>query len=95
MKNITKKSYSPAFKTRVVKEILRQEKTISQICSEYKIHPTQAHKWKKDGIEQMQEGFKNPLKKDSMAAEQEELIADLYNKIGQLTVELEWLKKKF
>jgi len=40
-------------------------------------------------------GFKNPLKKDSIAAEQEELIADLYNKIGQLTVELEWLKKKF
>ena len=95
MKNITKKSYSPAFKTRVVKEILRQEKTVSQICSEYKIHPTQAHKWKKNGIEQMQEGFKNPLKKDSRTAEQEELIADLYNKIGQLTVELEWLKKKF
>jgi len=43
----------------------------------------------------MQEGFKNPLKKDSMEKEQEELIADLYNKIGQLTVELEWLKKKF
>jgi len=42
MKNITKKSYSPAFKTRVVKEILKQEKTVSQICSEYKIHPTQA-----------------------------------------------------
>ena len=95
MKNITKKSYSPAFKTRIVKEMLGQEKTISQICSEYKIHPTQAYKWKKSGIEQMQEGFKNPLKKDSMAAEQEELIADLYNKIGQLTVELEWLKKKF
>jgi hypothetical protein len=37
----------------------------------------------------MQEGFKNPLKKDSRLAEQEELIADLYNKIGQLTVELE------
>jgi len=94
MKNITKKSYSPAFKTRVVKEILKQEKTISQICSEYKIHSTQAHKWKKSGIEQMQEGFNNPLKKDSMAKEQEELIDDLYNKIGQLTVELEWLKKK-
>ena len=62
--------------------MLGQEKTVSQICSEYKIHPTQAHKWKKNGIEQMQEGFKNPLKKDSMAAEQEELIADLYNKIG-------------
>lgn len=95
MKNITKKSYSPAFKTRIAKEMLGQEKTVSQICSEYKIHPTQAHKWKKDGIEQMQEGFKNPLKKDSRAAEQEELIADLYNKIGQLTIELEWLKKKF
>ena len=95
MKNITKKSYSPAFKTRVVKEILKQEKTVSQICSEYKIHPTQAHEWRKKGIIQMQEGFENPLKKDSRAAEQEELIADLYNKIGQLTVELEWLKKKF
>jgi len=95
MKNITKKSYSPAFKTRVVKEMLGQEKTVSQICSEYKIHPTQAHKWKKKGIEQMQEGFKNSLKKDSRAAEQEELITGLYNKIGKLTVELEWLKKKF
>ena len=95
MKNITKKSYSPAFKTRVVKEMLKQEKTVSQICSEYKIHPTQAHEWGKKGIMQMQEGFNNPLKKDSRAAEQEELIADLYNKIGQLTVELEWLKKKF
>ena len=93
MKNITKKSYSPAFKTRVVKEMLKQEKTVSQIASEYKIHPTQAHKWKKKAVEQMQEGFKNPLKKDSRVAEQEELIADLYNKIGQLTVELEWLKK--
>ena len=44
---------------------------------------------------QMQEGFKNPLKKDSRAAEQEELIADLYNKIGQLTVELTMAKKSF
>ena len=79
----------------VVKEMLKQEKTVSQICSEYKIHSTQAHKWKKKGIAQMQEGFKNPLKKDSIVAEQEELITGLYNKIGQLTVELEWLKKKF
>ena len=93
MKNITKKSYSPAFKTSVVKEMLGQEKTVSQICSKYKIHPTQAYKWKKKGIEQMQEGFKNPLKKGRKAAEQEELIADLYNKIGKLTVEMEWLKK--
>ncbi len=75
--------------------MLGQEKTVSQICSEYKIHPTQAHKWKKIAITQMHEGFKNPFKKDSRAAEQEELVADLYNKIGQLTVELEWLKKKF
>jgi len=66
-RNITKKSYSPAFKTRIVKEMLGQEKTVSQICSEYKIHPTQAHKWKKSAIEQIQEGFKNPLKKDSRA----------------------------
>jgi len=95
MKNITKKSYSPAFKTRVVKEMLEQEKTVSQISSEYKIHPTQAHEWRKKALVQIQEGFKNPLKKDSREKEQEELIADLYNKIGQLTVELEWLKKKF
>jgi transposase-like protein len=59
MKNITKKSYSPAFKTRVVKEMLGQEKTVSQICSEYKIHPTQAHKWKKRGIEQIDLSPKN------------------------------------
>ena len=94
MKNM-KKNYSPAFKTRVVKEMLKQEKTISQIASEYKIHPTQARRWKKKAVEQIQESFKNPLKKDSRVEEQEELISDLYSKIGQLTVELEWLKKKF
>ena len=95
MKNVTKKSYNPAFKTKVVKEMIKQEKTVSQICSEYKIHSTQAHKWKKVGLEQINEGFKNPLKKDKKVVEQESLITDLYNKIGQLTVELEWLKKKF
>ena len=73
--------------------MLRQEKTVSQISSEYKIHPTQAHEWRKKALVQIQEGFKSPLKKDSREKEQEELIADLYNKIGQLTVELEWLKK--
>jgi len=48
---------------------------------------------KESDRKKMQEGFKNPLKKDSRVAEQEELIADMYNKIGQLTIELEWPKK--
>ncbi len=95
MKNVTKKSYNPAFKTKVAEEMLKQEKTVSQICSEYKIHGTQAHAWKKKALEQMQEGFKNPLKKSKKEKEQEILLSDLYGKIGQLTVEIEWLKKKF
>lgn len=94
MKNVTRKSYDPGFKTRVVKELLREDKTISEICSEYKIHSTQANKWKKKALESIKSGFENPLKKDKYTEELEKERDTLYSKIGQLTIELEWLKKK-
>ena len=94
MKNITRRNHDPQFKARVVKELLKEDQTIAQVCSEYKIHPSQASAWKHQALENITEGFKNPLKKNNKERELEDLTQQLYNQIGQLTVEVEWLKKK-
>jgi len=63
---------------------------IAQISSKYGVHPTQIHRWCKEAMEWVVSGSKSKSKiKD---ASQEEMIKQLYEQIGQLTVE-EWLKK--
>ena len=96
MKNITnfRKSYPPAFKTKVVLELLKQDKTIEQLCRENGIHSTQAHKWKARALKSLESSFSTELKTDKEKEEKDALIAELYEKIGKLTYEIEWLKKK-
>ncbi|MBO8170219.1 MAG: IS3 family transposase [Thermoanaerobacteraceae bacterium] len=89
-----RKNYSAAFKAKVVQEVLKEEKTISQIASEYGVHPTQIKQWKKTVLENMETLFSKETKakkKEKEAKEKE--IQKLYAKIGQLTTEVEWLKK--
>ena len=66
--------------------------TIAQISSKYGVHATQINAWKKRGIESLANGFQNKLK--SKDPDNEELIKQLYEQIGQLSVERDWLKKK-
>ena len=91
MKNI-KRKHSARFKKQVVLELLKGEENRSQVCSRYSIHPTQAARWQKQvlaGIEQIfTDGINNELK------QKDELIEELYKQVGQLKVELDWLKKK-
>jgi transposase-like protein len=82
------------FKFRVALEAIGELKTTSQIASEYDIHPTLIRKWKKQLREEGVAVFNNPLNRKKQEKEQGIKEAELYEQIGRLKMELEWLKKK-
>jgi hypothetical protein len=71
---------------------IKGQRTINEIASEYKVPPTQIMNWKKRALEQLPEIFSD--KRQNKAQSDEELKSKLYEQIGKLQVELEWLKKK-
>jgi len=87
-----RKKYSSEFKAKVALEALRNERSANEIASEYGVHPNQISQWKKqaqDGLSMLFErGHKNPQEAE------EHLREKLYSQIGQLKVEVDWLKKK-
>ena len=94
MKN-NRKIYDGNFKARVVLEVIRGRKTISEIASEYGVHPNQIINWKKKAIEKLPEILSNSNGKNrkNRKNSSSDLEAELYRQIGQLKVELDWLKK--
>jgi putative transposase len=87
-----RRNHDSVFKAKVALEAVKGEKTIAQISSEYGVHPNQISQWKKKLLEELPELFSE--KRRSREVNKEELEAELYRQIGQLKVELEWLKKK-
>ncbi len=88
------KSYSPAFKARIVQELLKETKTIAQLAAEHGIHPNLLSTWKASAIKGLPALFE---KRDSLAAVQaahEQQVQELYAQIGRLTTHVAWLKKK-
>jgi transposase-like protein len=87
----TRKQYSSKFKARVAVEAIRGEKTLSQLGSQFKVHPIQIAKWRKAALEQLPELFVDGrTRKGSGEAD----CDALYEEIGRLKVELDWLKRK-
>ena len=86
-----RKRYTGAFKAKVGLEALMGVKTVGQIAREYQVHPVQVTQWKAVIREHLPELFE-PARTVSEVSE--ELVAQLHEKIGQLTVEADWLKKK-
>jgi len=86
------RQYSPTFKAKVALEAIREEETIVELASRYGVHPTQIKKWKKTAVEGIVELFTD--RKKSRDKEKNLFIEELYKEIGQLKVELDWLKKK-
>jgi transposase-like protein len=90
---MTRKQYSPKFKARVAVEAIRGDKTLSQLGSQFKVHPIQIAKWRKLALDQLPELFVDGRKKPRDADGDADSEA-LYGQIGRLKVELDWLKKK-
>ena len=87
-----RRSHDAAFKARVALEAIRGEKTIAQIAAEYGVHPNQICQWRQKLLDELPQLFSDRRK--SAEKDGEELQAELYRQIGQLKVELDWLKKK-
>ncbi len=68
-------------------------KTVGQIAREYQVHPVQVTQWKGVIRQRLPEVFETP-RPEGQAPETQETIAQLHEKIGQLTIEVDWLKKK-
>jgi putative transposase len=89
-----RKKYSPQFKAKVVQEILREEKSISQLASEYGVHVTQLRKWKRKVLDGLPDLFRAEQDQDEAVKRLEAEQERLYAEIGRLTTQLSWLKKK-
>lgn len=88
-----RKSFSSEFKSRVALEALKGHKTISELASEFDVHPSQITTWKKQLVELSKTAFHG--KQHIKAQQLGEIERDrLYTQIGKLKVELDWLKKK-
>lgn len=91
MRKTKRKRYTGAFKAKVGLEALMGAKTVGQIAREYQVHPVQVTQWKGVLRDHLPELFESP---PPAGEDQEPLIKQLHEKIGQLTVEVDWLKKK-
>ena len=87
-----RKKYGADFKAKIALEALKEQRTISEIASEFGVHPNQVSLWKKEALEGFARIFSGP--KERGAADNEKVKEQLYGQIGQMKVELDWLKKK-
>ena len=87
-----RRQHSGEFKARVALAAIRGEKTVNELASEYGVHPVQISQWKR-AVQDEAPRFLSS-RRGRREKEEEALKATLYQQIGQLKVELDWLKKK-
>lgn len=86
-----RKRFSAELKAKVALEAIKGHKTANEIASMYGVHPTQIAQWKKQVLDELPQFFSSY--QGQREKTDEALIAALYQEIGQLKVELDWLKK--
>lgn len=93
MSTTRRKRYSAEFKAKIALEAIRGEQTINELASRYELHPNMITTWKRQAIENMAAAFSGAKERSSKSDEAQ--IKDLHAKIGQLTVERDFLAKAF
>ncbi|AOT70924.1 transposase [Geosporobacter ferrireducens] len=89
-----RRQFIPEEKSKIIMELIQGEKTLSEICSIYEIHSNQILRWKKQFLDNMANAFKGADDKANKEQQQHEAEKEsLIKKIGQLTIEVDWLKK--
>jgi len=88
----TRRRFEAGFKAKVAVEAIREVKTVSEIAQQFKVHPNQVTIWKKQLLSEASQIFESGDGKPAQSDEPE--ASELYEQIGRLKVELEWLKKK-
>ena len=89
-----RKTYTSTFKAQVVLELLKEEQTLAQLASAHGVHPNMLREWKAIVLRALPGTFE---KRDTLAVTQathDQQVHDLYAEIGQLTTQVNWLKKK-
>ena len=88
----TRTTYSADFKAKLALEVIKGNRTLAEIASEAQVHPNLLTQWKRQLLESLPTVFSDKRARENK--EQEALTDQLYQQIGQLKVELDWLKKK-
>jgi transposase len=87
-----RRKHTSDFKSQVALEAIRGEETVSQIASRYNVHPSQVQNWKAAALK----GFSNVFEQGNRASDSnEEQLSVLERKVGQLTIENDFLKKSW
>ena len=89
-----RRQFSPEMKKKIAIEAVREQRSINEIASTYEVHPVQVRKWKKELMDGALSIFEDPRKRENDLKSQEQQEAVLQQKVGQLTIENDWLKKK-
>ena len=90
----TRKQYTPKFKARVAIEAIRGEKTLNQMGSQFGLHPVQIAHWRRTALDHIEDLFVDGRTRRGQDAEAEEDRDALFEEIGRLKVELDFVKKK-
>jgi len=90
-----RKRYSADFKTEIVLEMLKEQKSITELASEHGLHPVQLHRWRNQAMERLPQVFADADSVAAVRAEYEQKLVELYSEIGRLTTQLNWVKKKY
>ena len=92
MKTRQRRNFSAEMKSRIALEAIKGQKTIQEIASHYGVHPNQVTNWKRQAIEGLASVFAD--RRSRPETSEEAIKAELYQQIGEMKMELDWLKKR-
>lgn len=91
---IKRRKFTPEQKAQIVLELLKEHKSLSELAAEYEIHPRQLQRWRSEAIEKIHLIFtKASDEVEKLQKKPESEVEDLTKQIGQLSIEVNWLKK--